>query len=95
MGSSLRIMRAAILLAVVAVATGAPKFSKKGLSTLLSRGGGEELLVGNVEGLLPRRNYLPPRLSLLRRRWLVGVPRCVAGSLVALDNGWLLAGRLL
>merc|ERR1712055_448814 len=41
MGSSSSIMRAAVLLAVVAVATGAPKFSKKALSTPLSRGGGK------------------------------------------------------
>merc|ERR1719213_1581972 len=41
-------MRAAILLAaVVAVATGAPKFSKKALSTPLSRGGGR--IVGGTE----------------------------------------------
>merc|ERR1711957_703181 len=48
MGSSSSIMRAAILLAVVAVVvTGAPKFSKKGLSTPLSRGGGR--IVGGSE----------------------------------------------
>merc|ERR1711895_86546 len=48
MGSSCSIMRAAILLAaVVAVATGAPKFSKKALSTPLSRGGGR--IVGGTE----------------------------------------------
>merc|ERR1712123_257166 len=40
-------MRAAILLAVVAVATGAPKLSKKGLSTPLARGGGK--IVGGSE----------------------------------------------
>merc|ERR1719315_145240 len=40
-------MRAAVLLAVVAVATGAPKISKKALSTPLSRGGGR--IVGGTE----------------------------------------------
>merc|ERR1711964_110746 len=40
MGSPCLIMRAAVLLTIVAVATGAPKFSKKALSTPLSRGGG-------------------------------------------------------
>merc|ERR1712071_643883 len=47
MGSYSSIMRAAILLAVVAVATGAPKFSKQAISTPLSRGGGR--IVGGTE----------------------------------------------
>merc|ERR1711964_209666 len=47
MGSPCLIMRAAVLLTIVAVATGAPKFSKKALSTPLSRGGGR--IVGGTE----------------------------------------------
>merc|ERR1712071_688876 len=46
MGSYSSIMRAAILLAVVTVATGAPKFSKQGISTPLSRGVGGSLMCG-------------------------------------------------
>merc|ERR1712106_1144074 len=61
MGSSTSMMRAAILLAVVAVATGAPKLSKKGLSTPLARGGGK--IVGGTEaypGEFPPPDCAPP-----------------------------------
>ena len=40
-------MRATTLLALVALATGAPKFSKESLSTPLNRGGGQ--IVGGTE----------------------------------------------
>merc|ERR1712027_104024 len=72
MGSSCLIMRAAILLAVVAVATGAPKFSKKALSTPLSRGGGR--IVGGTEA---SPGEFPHQIALLRGG--------VGGSLVAPD----------
>merc|ERR1712212_796986 len=61
MGSSYSIMRAAIFLAVVAVATGAPKFSKKALSTPLSRGGGK--IVGGTEAYA---GEFPHQIALLR-----------------------------
>ena len=74
--SSSSIMRAAILLAVVAVATGAPKFSKKGLSTPLSRGGGR--IVGGSEADV---GEFPHQIALLRGG--VGGSLMCGGSLVA------------
>merc|ERR1711887_409372 len=75
MGSSCLIMRAAILLAVVAVATGAPKFSKKALSTPLSRGGGK--IVGGTEAYA---GEFPHQIALLRGG--VGGSLMCGGSLV-------------
>merc|ERR1711933_700854 len=76
MGSSCSIMRAAILLAaVVAVATGAPKFSKKALSTPLSRGGGR--IVGGTEA---HGGEFPHQIALLRGG--VGGSLMCGGSLV-------------
>merc|ERR1712212_1347468 len=75
MGSSYSIMRAAILLAVVAVATGAPKFSKKALSTPLSRGGGK--IVGGTEAYA---GEFPHQIALLRGG--VGGSLMCGGSLV-------------
>merc|ERR1711937_609189 len=54
-------MRAAVLLTIVAVATGAPKFSKKALSTPLSRGGGR--IVGGTEAYA---GEFPHQIALLR-----------------------------
>merc|ERR1712179_245134 len=75
MGSSSSIMRAAIFLAVVAVASGAPKFSKKALSTPLARGGGR--IVGGTEA---SPGEFPHQIALLRG----GVGGCLmcGGSLV-------------
>merc|ERR1712117_960095 len=63
MGSPCLIMRAAVLLTIVAVATGAPKFSKKALSTPLSRGGGR--IVGGTEAYA---GEFPHQIALLRVR---------------------------
>ena len=71
-------MRAAILLAIVAVATGAPKFSKKGLSTPMSRGGGK--IVGGTEA---SPGEFPHQIALLRGG--VGGSLMCGGSLVAPD----------
>jgi len=79
MGSSSSIMRAAVLLAVVAVATGAPKFSKKALSTPLSRGGGK--IVGGTEA---SPGEFPHQIALLRGG--VGGSLMCGGSLVAPDE---------
>merc|ERR1712115_242744 len=80
MGSSCSIMRAAILLAaVVAVATGAPKFSKKALSTPLSRGGGR--IVGGTEAYA---GEFPHQIALLRGG--VGGSLMCGGSLIAADK---------
>merc|ERR1711910_17450 len=79
MGSSSSIMRAAVLLAVVAVATGAPKFSKKALSTPLSRGGGK--IIGGTE-VSP--GEFPHQIALLRGG--VGGSLMCGGSLVAPDE---------
>merc|ERR1712151_67516 len=77
MGNYCSIMRAAILLAtVVAVATGAPKFSKKALSTPLSRGGGR--IVGGTEAYA---GEFPHQIALLRGG--VGGSLMCGGSLVA------------
>merc|ERR1719481_442910 len=54
-------MRAIVLLTIVAVATGAPKFSKKALSTPLSRGGGR--IVGGTEAYA---GEFPHQIALLR-----------------------------
>merc|ERR1719481_269526 len=73
-------MRAAILLAaVVAVATGAPKFSKKALSTPLSRGGGR--IVGGTEAYA---GEFPHQIALLRGG--VGGSLVCGGSLIAADK---------
>merc|ERR1712234_84515 len=86
MGSSFSIMRAAILLAaVVAVATGAPKFSKKALSTPLSRGGGR--IVGGTEAYA---GEFPHQIALLRGG--VGGSLMCGGSLVA-ENMVVTAGH--
>merc|ERR1712173_216312 len=86
MGSSCSIMRAAILLAaVVAVATGAPKFSKKALSTPLSRGGGR--IVGGTEAYAAE---FPHQIALLRGG--VGGSLMCGGSLVA-ENMVVTAGH--
>jgi len=86
MGSSCSIMRAAILLAaVVAVATGAPKFSKKALSTPLSRGGGR--IVGGTEAYA---GEFPHQIALLRGG--VGGSLMCGGSLVA-ENMVVTAGH--
>merc|ERR1719508_16736 len=69
-------MRAAILLAVVAVATGAPKFSKQAISTPLSRGGGR--IVGGTEA---SPGEFPHQIALLRGG--VGGSLMCGGSLVA------------
>merc|ERR1711892_861784 len=65
----------AILLAVVALATGAPKLSKKGLSTPLSRGGGR--IVGGTEA---SPGEFPHQIALLRGG--VGGSLMCGGSLV-------------
>merc|ERR1711950_102926 len=85
MGSSCLIMRAAILLAVVAVATGAPKFSKKALSTPLSRGGGK--IVGGTEA---HAGEFPHQIGLLRGG--VGGSLMCGGSLVK-ENMVVTAGH--
>merc|ERR1712212_1178037 len=85
MGSSYSIMRAAILLAVVAVATGAPKFSKKALSTPLSRGGGK--IVGGTEAYA---GEFPHQIALLRGG--VGGSLMCGGSLVK-ENMVVTAGH--
>merc|ERR1739846_47743 len=79
MGSYSSIMRAAVLLAVVAVATGAPKFSKKALSTPLSRGGGK--IVGGTEA---SPGEFPHQIALLRGG--VGGSLMCGGSLIAADK---------
>merc|ERR1712106_441389 len=76
MGSYSSIMRAAILLAVVAVATGAPKFSKQAISTPLSSGGGR--IVGGTEA---SPGEFPHQIALLRGG--VGGSLMCGGSLVA------------
>merc|ERR1712117_279178 len=78
MGSPCLIMRAAVLLTIVAVATGAPKFSKKALSTPLSRGGGR--IVGGTEA---SPGEFPHQIALLRGG--VGGSLMCGGSLVAPD----------
>merc|ERR1711900_116108 len=78
MGSPCLIMRAAVLLTIVAVATGAPKFSKKALSTPLSRGGGR--IVGGTEAYA---GEFPHQIALLRGG--VGGSLMCGGSLVK-DN---------
>merc|ERR1711887_392106 len=78
MGSSSSIMRAAVLFAVVALAAGAPKISKKALSTPLSRGGGR--IVGGTEA---SPGEFPHQIALLRGG--VGGSLMCGGSLVAPD----------
>merc|ERR1712200_25298 len=85
MGSSCLIMRAAILITVVAVATGAPKFSKKALSTPLSRGGGK--IVGGTEAYA---GEFPHQIALLRGG--VGGSLMCGGSLVK-ENMVVTAGH--
>merc|ERR1712013_776064 len=79
------IMRAAVLLTIVAVATGAPKFSKKALSTPLSRGGGR--IVGGTEAYA---GEFPHQIALLRGG--VGGSLMCGGSLVK-DNMVVTAGH--
>merc|ERR1712183_903441 len=76
MGSYSSIMRAAILLAVVAVATGSPKFSKQAISTPLSRGGGK--IVGGTEASPGEFSH---QIALLRGG--VGGSLMCGGSLAA------------
>jgi len=78
MGSPICKMRAAVLLAVVAVATGAPKLSKKALSTPLARGGGR--IVGGTEAY---PGEFPHQIALLRGG--VGGSLMCGGSLVGRD----------
>merc|ERR1712013_237063 len=85
MGSPCLIMRAAVLLTIVAVATGAPKFSKKALSTPLSRGGGR--IVGGTEAYA---GEFPHQIALLRGD--VGGSLMCGGSLVK-DNMVVTAGH--
>merc|ERR1711921_35405 len=85
MGSPCLIMRAAVLLTIVAVATGAPKFSKKALSTPLSRGGGR--IVGGTEAYA---GEFPHQIALLRGG--VGGSLMCGGSLVA-ENMVVTAGH--
>merc|ERR1712066_181279 len=85
MGSSSSIMRAAIFLAVVAVASGAPKFSKKALSTPLARGGGK--IVGGTEA---SPGEFPHQIALLRGG--VGGSLMCGGSLVG-ENMVVTAGH--
>merc|ERR1711970_1646326 len=75
MGSPACKMRAAVLLAVVAVAAGAPKLSKKALSTPLARGGGR--IVGGTEAY---PGEFPHQIALLRGG--VGGSLMCGGSLV-------------
>merc|ERR1711978_654134 len=79
MGSPCLIMRAAVLLTIVAVATGAPKFNKKALSTPLSRGGGR--IVGGTEAY---PGEFPHQIALLRGG--VGGSLMCGGSLVAANR---------
>merc|ERR1712215_216220 len=79
MGSSSLIMRAAVLLAVVAVATGAPKFSKKALSTPLHNPSIGRI-VGGTEA---SPGEFPHQIALLRGG--VGGSLMCGGSLVAPD----------
>merc|ERR1712055_618827 len=83
--SSSSIMRAAIFLAVVAVASGAPKFSKKALSTPLARGGGK--IVGGTEA---SPGEFPHQIALLRGG--VGGSLMCGGSLVG-ENMVVTAGH--
>ena len=69
-------MKAAILLAVVAAATGAPNFSKRSLSILLNRGGGK--IVGGTEAY---PGEFPHQVALLQDG--VGGHFMCGGSLVA------------
>merc|ERR1712168_1509696 len=85
MGSSSSIMRAAIFLAVVAVATGAPKYSKKALSTHLARGGGR--IVGGTEASPGEYHH---QIALLRGG--VGGSLMCGGSLVG-ENMVVTAGH--
>merc|ERR1712240_291320 len=78
MGSPSSIMRAFVLFAVVALAAGAPKISKKALSTPLSRGGGR--IVGGTEA---SPGEFPHQIALLRGG--VGGSLMCGGSLVAPD----------
>merc|ERR1711887_48581 len=78
MGSPACKMRAAVLLAVVAVAAGAPKLSKKALSTPLARGGGR--IVGGTEAY---PGEFPHQIALLRGG--VGGSLMCGGSLVGRD----------
>merc|ERR1719343_1391665 len=71
-------MRAFVLFAVVALAAGAPKISKKALSTPLSRGGGR--IVGGTEA---SPGEFPHQIALLRGG--VGGSLMCGGSLVAPD----------
>merc|ERR1719369_1132690 len=71
-------MRAAVLLGVLALATGAPKFSKKALSTPLARGGGR--IVGGTEAY---PGEFPHQIALLRGG--VGGSLMCGGSLVGRD----------
>merc|ERR1711872_820460 len=79
MGSSTLIMRAAILLTVVAVASGFPNFSSKFLSTPMARGGGR--IVGGTEAY---PGEFPHQIALLRGG--VGGSLMCGGSLVAADR---------
>merc|ERR1719297_195923 len=72
-------MRAFVLFAVVALAAGAPKISKKALSTPLSRGGGR--IVGGTEA---SPGEFPHQIALLRGG--VGGSLMCGGSLVAADR---------
>merc|ERR1719431_1987176 len=72
-------MRAAILLAVVAVAAGAPKLSKKALSTPLARGGGR--IVGGTEAY---PGEFPHQIALLGGGG--GGSLMCGGSLVGADR---------
>merc|ERR1719365_96834 len=72
-------MRAFVLFAVVALAAGAPKISKKALSTPLSRGGGR--IVGGTEA---SPGEFPHQIALLRGG--VGGSLMCGGSLVAADT---------
>merc|ERR1711964_963257 len=85
MGSPCLIMIAAVLLTIVAVATGAPKFSKKALSTPLARGGGR--IVGGTEAYA---GEFPHQIALLRGG--VGGSLMCGGSLVK-DNMVVTAGH--
>merc|ERR1712142_20373 len=78
MGSPSSIMRAFVLFAVVALAAGAPKISKKALSTPLSRGGGR--IVGGTEA---SPGEFPHQIAPLSGG--VGGSLMCGGSLVAPD----------
>merc|ERR1712213_277740 len=79
MGSPSSIMRAFVLFAVVALASGFPKFSKKALSTPMARGGGK--IVGGTEAY---PGEFPHQIALLRGG--VGGSLMCGGSLVATDR---------